>query len=79
MSNIKVHRNASGKWAPCGATVRACRYASNPHKEIATTEFKTVNDVFENLENKNNAEEALTEENNGVYSVLILSTKLIVN
>jgi len=71
MSNIKVHRNASGKWAPCGATVRACRYASNPHKEIATTEFKTVNDVFENLENKNNAEEALTEENNGVYSVFV--------
>ncbi len=30
----KYHKNGKGQWAPCRATERACRYATNEHKLV---------------------------------------------
>lgn len=69
-ANVKVHLNAKNKWSACSAKKRACRYKSNPHKFITSVEFKTVNDVFDNLNNKKVIDDQV-EENNGVYSILV--------
>jgi hypothetical protein len=75
MSDIKLHRNKKGKLVPCNANFRACRYGGiDKHQFVTKTEFKTVNEVFEKLENKTNVEEQ--EETNGVYSVFITPENL---